>query len=279
MAEKKQLASHLQDEYLIDAGGKVIPKSGLKVKIDGKDVELNDPDIWVLAHTSKSNRDMYIRCTKIITHATILRLKNEHDIKFTNYEWKKEPNNSDLWGYLLVTTENGFVGDGEVHIKTLMPSMRNFPYTMLKKRAEDRAVLLELGLYGLVYSEEEITPEMKEDFEETPTPKSNVKTELLDKIERANDYLCQPKKELLELVAGLTGQEPGKVDLPNMSTDLLAKIFNTLKKMTREEYSARKELLPEFFKTHPKTKKTEEELLNVPSKRLQQAIDKKKEKE
>jgi hypothetical protein len=276
MAEKKQLATHLKADYKIEAGGKVVSKSGLKVKIKEKNVELKDPDIWILAHTSKSNRDMYVKCTKIITHAAVLRLKREHSIKFTDYDWKKEPNNPELWGYLLVTTECGTVGDGEVHAKTLSLNMRTFAYTMLKKRAEDRAVLQALGLYGLVYSESEVTPDMKEDFEETPEPK-DVKGTLLTKIAKASEYLG-PSINLIELVAGLTGEEAGKIELDNMSPDILAKISNHLNQLSREELALRKTHLVEFLRLHPNTKKTEEDILGAHSSVLKETIDKKKAK-
>lgn len=273
MPDKKQLATHLKEDYKIEAGGKVIPKTGIKVKIQGKDVEFTGKDIWVLAHTSKGDRSLIVNCTKVITHARVVALKQEYKIKFTNYDWKKEPNNLELWGYLLVTTDKGTVGDGEVHIDTLARNMRQFAYTILKKRAEDRAVLLELGLYSYgIYSDAEITPEMRmEGFEETPEPRS-VKESLLLKIEKAHLYLGQTDKELLELVVVLTGEKPEGIELDNLSPDLLAKISNTLNQLSREEMALRKGLAAEFLKVAANTEKTVEDLLKVPSSKLREGI-------
>jgi hypothetical protein len=273
MTDKKTLASHLKDDYKIEAGGKVIPKTGIKVKIQDKEVEFKDQDIWVLAHTSKGDRSLIVNCTKVITHARVIALKQEYDIKFVNYDWKKEPNNIDLWGYLLVTTENGTVGDGEVHIDTLARNMRQFAYTILKKRAEDRAILQELGLYSYgIYSDAEITPEMRGNFDDTPEPKS-IKEGLLEKIKKAHQYLGQTDKELLELVAGLTGEKPSKIDLDSMSPDILAKISNTLNQLSREEMALRKKYAADFLRIATDTKKTVEELLEVPSFKLKEGIE------
>lgn len=275
MTDKKQLATHLQKDYKVEAGGNVISKTGIKVKINDKEIEFKDQDIWILAHTSKGDRNLIVKCTKVLTHAKVIALKQEYGIKFTNYDWKKEPNNQDLWGYLLVTTEDGTVGDGEVHAKTLTQNMKHFAYTILKKRAEDRAVLQELGLYSYgIYSDAEITPEMRqESLDDIPEPKSSVKEDLLDKIKKAEHYLGFSEKESLELIATLTGEKPDKIELDSMSPDILAKIYNTLKKLTREEMALRKKYAAEFLKVAVDTKKTVEELLEVSSSKLKEGIE------
>ena len=83
----------------------------------------------------------------------------------------------------------------------------------------------------------------------------------------------QTDKELLELVAVLTGEKPDKIDLDSMSPDILAKISNTLNQLSRDEMALRKKYTAEFLKIAVDTKKTVGDLLEVPSFKLKEGIE------
>lgn len=256
----KELAKRLQEEYKIE-GRNIVPKHPVKVKIkrEGKDepeeIDITDK-MWVLGNSTRSNKNLIVNCTKILKHTGALYLKRIAELEFKEDSYKliKEPSAPDLHGYATIETTNGTVGDGEVHKSTLQASMQSYPYTMLKKRTVDRAILLELGLYEEgFYSEVEITPEMLmgEDIIIT----DNKKEELIEKVLKANQYLNQNEKALKEFVAGITGRPLKDIDIVSMTTDILARVYNELAKLCKEELKHRQELVGKIWevdKTVPK---------------------------
>jgi len=264
----KRLSQNLLSKYSVK-NGEIRPKENLKVKIDNSNIEIPEDAVWVLAHTSKEDRNLITSCINVLKHSFILNLKSKYGIKFKDYKWLKQPENPELWGYLLVTTEKGTVGDGEVHKDSLQKSMHSFPYTMLKKRAEDRAILLELGLYSQgLYSESEVTPEMVEEHN-IPLP-INKDQELKETILKISAYLKYNKETLLELISSITGQPKENIDLDSMSTDLLAKSVNRLTEIGKEEKALRKKLCIEVYKTDPT--QSPDELKKLSSKELEKKL-------
>lgn len=276
----KSLATHLEAEYK-QVGNQVIPKGEVKVHIkEGKEGEKSydiSKFVWVLANTSKSNKDLYVSCTKILKHSGALYLKRMSGLKFVegSYTIHKTPDNDDIHGYATIMTEKGTLGDGEVHKRSLQPSMYAYPYTMLKKRTEDRAILQELGLYELgFYSDAEITPEMMSAVDDIPL-NDNKKVDLVNRIRTANAYLNQSEAELVEFVSATTGNPTSNIDIDSMSVDVLARIFNKLKAVSKEEMSRRIELVTKIM-SGGLSKSTKEELMDIHSSELEKTASKKK---
>ncbi len=255
----KELAEWLLEDYKMK-DGKVIPKSKINVKIrresskEEEDIDITDK-MWVLANTTRKDKNLIVSCTKILTHAGALFLKRISGIKFKegSYTIIKEPALPDLHGYATIETVNGTMGDGEVAKETLQNAMKPYSFTMLKKRTEDRTILLELGLYEQgIYSEVEITPDMKAELDDNIVITDDKKKKLTKQVLTANEYLNQDEKALKEFVAGITGQPIKNIDILSMSTDILAKVYNELNKLCREELKKRQELADQLVKSDKK---------------------------
>lgn len=100
--------------------------------------------------------------SKKISHAYILFLKEKHQIKFDKYDLISDPtSNKEGHGYVRVyIKDSDIVGDGEVVKDSLPEEWQKYAFTILYKRAEDRAISQYLGLYSEGFlTESEILPE------------------------------------------------------------------------------------------------------------------------
>ncbi len=261
----KELSNWLKDDYEIK-GSKIVPKTEIKVKIrreaTKKEEEIDITDkMWVLGNTTRNNKNLIVSCTKILTHAGALYLKRISGIKFKegSYNIIKEPTVENLLhGYATIETVDGTMGDGETHKDTLQKSMHPYSFTMLKKRTEDRAILLELGLYEQgFYSDVEVTPDMLAGVEDDIIITDDKKKKLIEQVLTANKYLNQDETALKEFVAGLTGQPVKNIDIHSATTDILAKTYNELNKLCKEELSKRQELADELVGENKKLNRKE----------------------
>lgn len=181
----KKLSKHLQNEFTTD-GYNVFVKSDFKFTYKGKQYTIKSSDIYVTPFKSKSDPDLIVSCSKTIRHPFILSLADKIGIELKNYTIIKRPDDNDkLWGYATIIATDGdksIEADGEVHTSNLTSMVKGYAFTMLRKRAEDRAILKLIGLYQHgFYSDSEIEQEQKYD----DTKQTNVESdELLDKIRK-----------------------------------------------------------------------------------------------
>lgn len=124
-----------------------------------------------------------------ISHAHILFLKEKHNIKFDKYDLIADPTlNNQGRGYVRVSLKGSdIVGDGEVVITSLPEDWQKYAFTMLYKRAEDRAISQYLGLYSEGFlTESEILPEgPKDDYDNLSL--GQVKSSFGDKSENSEN--------------------------------------------------------------------------------------------
>lgn len=154
----KQLANHLKSEYDTD-GYNITCKNDFTFNFNNQDIKIPKESVIVVGYGSSKDQDLIIRCVKKISHPFILKMVDDLSLKLINYEIVKHPDSQDKWGYATVICTDGersVDGDGEVHSSNLKGGMSGYPFTILRKRAEDRAVLRYLGLYQKgFYSESE----------------------------------------------------------------------------------------------------------------------------
>ncbi len=151
MAEKK-LAAWLKDEYVINNDGTIKLKTEsykFYSQILKKDIVIPSKHITIIGFSSKNNKGFITRCCRKISHAYLLKLKDEHNVTLTEPEilqWPTEEN--DLWGVSKVKiVDTDIIEFGETHISNLKGT-DDYPITMLIKRATDRAVSRAIGLYS-----------------------------------------------------------------------------------------------------------------------------------
>jgi hypothetical protein len=156
-----KLSEPLREQYKVNEDGVVVLKaeffefnSGDKY---GK-IKIPSEHIHVSTFKSKYNRNEINRCVNKITHAYLMKIKRDLGIKLDVPVIIRKPDeDKDLWGYCIVKVlDSDAYGDGEVHDDTLKGNMYTYAFTMMVKRAQDRAICNEIGLYSEgFYSESE----------------------------------------------------------------------------------------------------------------------------
>jgi hypothetical protein len=159
---QKVLADWLQGKYSIDKRGTVKAKEPLYHIIRGERKEVPENGIWFQTFSSRDNQDLVVSVIPALLHAYCLQLAEEYDdivqLKTAERVYHRWPWQSEgtLHGYMTIRNSAGVLADGEVHLKTVQPSMIPFICTIMTKRAEDRLILKALGLYAQgFYSQEE----------------------------------------------------------------------------------------------------------------------------
>jgi hypothetical protein len=136
--------------------GVLSPKEDILLNIGGRDFVIPSGEIW----GTKSNGNII----PVLRHRHILVLKKElgveFEIPYPVKDWVVPSSSNNFRAYVFVYTKNGTFGDGEVYVPNSTKMEQNFALTIALKRAEDRAIMKELGLYqqGL-YSEVEFMTE------------------------------------------------------------------------------------------------------------------------
>lgn len=268
-----ELIKSLRDKYIVK-NGEVKLKKPLKVKIMEEEVEVPEEGVWI-AFFKSSDKRYIVRCNPTLTHAYLLHLKDLYNIKIKSYNWLKLPELPDLWGYLIVRSEKGTYADGEVHKSNLMKQMHGFACTLLKKRAEDRLIMLELGLYqqGL-YAEDELKyiPEEQKVSNYNDLPKENYRERITKKIREINSFLNQNEEQLKEYIAGFTGQDHKNIDIDSISPDILAKVHKNLRSIAAKEWNLRKELVEKLIDKNKELEKNKSALLKKNSVKLEEIL-------
>lgn len=150
---KLKLSEHLLDEYKVDKDGSVVLKTEFYEYDSGEKygkIKIPSDQIFVSAFKSKHNRNEINRCAKKISHAMLMKIKRDHNIRLTRPDIIRRPDEEqDLWGYCIVDViDSDSYGDGEVHSETLHRNFWAYAFTMMVKRAQDRAICNEIGLYS-----------------------------------------------------------------------------------------------------------------------------------
>jgi len=167
----KFLAEWLKDDYEINKKGELASKKKLTYTINDVVKEFPEDAIW-FQHFATSGTNVIYKIIPTIKHSFCLKLAEDYKDLVKMETWNrtviKWPHTDleNLHGYCYITNRDGFMGDGEVHKKTVNENMWPFINTMMMKRSEDRLILKCLGLYQQGYfSTEEFGGEMLDDKE------------------------------------------------------------------------------------------------------------------
>jgi len=148
-----KLAEHLRDKYKVNDQGEIVLIAEAFEFDSGKKynkIVIPSEHIFVSGFKSKHNRNEISRCVNKITHAYLMKIKRDLNIQLEAPEFVKRPDeDKDLWGYCIIKVKDSdSYGDGEVHDDTLKGTMYAYAFTMMVKRAQDRAICNEIGLYS-----------------------------------------------------------------------------------------------------------------------------------
>ena len=167
---EKKLAYWLENEYEMK-GPKVVRKGELSATIYPGDKKREtrhifpDDSYWVLANTKKGDPNLIVSCSTVLNHSYCLHLQKLYDVKIpkqNRYVQEMARPDNDWHGLVWVFTEKGTFGDGECmsgEFSNIQPSMKSYPMIMAMKRAEDRAIIRELGLYHQGFMSDVENPE------------------------------------------------------------------------------------------------------------------------
>lgn len=190
----RKLAEHLKEKYTIDKEtGEVIMKKDFRFKSIryNKEIVIPVEHIFVSSFTSKNNRNVLSRCVPKITHAYLLRLAEELNIELEEPDIIRRPDAAEdyTWGYCIVRVKDkNIFGDGEVHDDTLKGNMLAYAFTMMVKRAQDRAISNAIGLYSHGFYTE------TEDLGEDEIVSTQGKSINYDEAEREDDGIAATNK-------------------------------------------------------------------------------------
>lgn len=140
--------------------GRVFIKNDYKFKSEKKG-DIVIPKEHIIVSISYKNNKINNLSNKV-SHAYLLRLKEKHNIKFGKYDLIPDPATSDgSWGYIRIPIEGtNIVGDGEVVREKLPEDFKQYAFTIMFKRAEDRAISKFFGIDSEGFlTESEILPE------------------------------------------------------------------------------------------------------------------------
>lgn len=156
-----QLPERYRNDYeLKDEQVKIKKDYKFKSHIDENDITIPKEHIIV---TVTRDKDQNIkRLSNKVSHAYLLSLKEKFKIKFGKYDLIADPtNNTEGRGYVRIPIEDtNIVGDGEILTRKLQGDFEQYAFTILFKRAEDRAIAKHIGLYSEGFlTESELLPE------------------------------------------------------------------------------------------------------------------------
>ena len=156
----EQLPERYKKDYELK-DGTVIIKNDYKFKSTKLEREIVITKEHIIVNVVKEGEAIKNLCKKV-SHAYILLLKEKHKIEFDTYDLIADPNvNKDGHGYVRISIkDSNIIGDGEVVRDSLPEEWQKYAFTILYKRAEDRAIAQYLGLYSEGFlTESEILPE------------------------------------------------------------------------------------------------------------------------
>ncbi len=138
-----ELPERFKKDYEIK-NGQVKFKKDYKFESDRKG-DITIPKEHIIVTVSYKDNKISNLSNKV-SHAYLLKLKEKHNIKFGKYDLI--PNLSDgSWGYLRIGIEGtNIVGDGEVIREKLPEDFKQYAFTIMFKRAEDRAISKFFGI-------------------------------------------------------------------------------------------------------------------------------------
>lgn len=202
MAGRKVLADWLKGKYELTNRDEVVSKEKLFHVIRGERKEVPDSGIWFQVFPKKDNPDLIVSVVPTLLHAYCLQLAEDYDdivklktITRTYHRWPWDSNGT-MHGYMTVTNADGVMADGEVHLKTVQPSMIPYICTIMNKRAEDRLILKALGLYQQgFYSQEEFSTDVEN---VTTYSKNSISPEEIERNKRV--ILMGELKEIFDAI-------------------------------------------------------------------------------
>ena len=153
------LPKKFEKDYEIN-DGQITYKKDYKFKSSRIDKDITIPKEHIIVYDTKE-KDTIKNLTKQVSHSYLLHLKEIHSIKFGEYEIIADPtDNEEKRGYVRVCIEDSdVIGDGEVLVDCLPTDFQQYAFTIMFKRAEDRAIAKYLGLYSEGFlTESEILP-------------------------------------------------------------------------------------------------------------------------
>lgn len=144
----EQLSERYKKDYELK-NGTVVIKNDYKFKSQKSKDEIVIPKEHIIVNVVREEGAIkYL--SKKISHAYLLFLKEKHQIKFDKYDLIADPTmNQDGHGYVRVyIKDSDIIGDGEVVRNRLPENWSDYAFTILYKRAEDRAIAKYLGMYS-----------------------------------------------------------------------------------------------------------------------------------
>jgi len=148
----RKLAEHLKEKFAINEDGEVVLKEDFTFKSARYNKKITIPveHIFVSTFGGKNNKRIIARCVPKITHAYLMKIAADLDINLEKPQIVREPElDENLWGYCIVkVVDSPVYGDGEIHQDTLKGNMECYAFTMMVKRAQDRAISNAIGLYS-----------------------------------------------------------------------------------------------------------------------------------
>lgn len=221
---EKSLARHLQKDYIIK-NGNVYPKEDAYFEYGGKKRKIcRFNDFWILSFANKSG--LITSCSKIISHAALLRIADECEIDTSKIEltWLSIPKSDKD----KAVVECRFPGCppivGEASSGNLNGGMHSYCATMALKRGIDRVITHVTGLYHQgFYSSSEIGGEFsKEGSSDTDREEKLTRKDLVDEVRGIFEKKKMSVKKLNSELQLLSGDE--STNIANASPEIL-KVF------------------------------------------------------
>ena|SRR3990167_5687281 len=155
-----KLTDRLQRDYEIYGRDLSYKHKVFLKKPDGSEFEVPNDWFWVLKQTDKVDRELVVSASKILTHASCLKLAREWALDLSKAEVKLivEPtNDNENRAAFLMTIPNCVSVVGEASPSSLNSNMKSYIVTMAHKRGMDKLVTHATGIYTQgFYSQSEL---------------------------------------------------------------------------------------------------------------------------